>query len=190
MGSVFLGSEPLSKREFHVLVELLKNSRISDQEIARRLNTSRPGIAKIRQRLEKKGVVLGYQPIVDFEKLGLTVHAITLYRWMDYSKQKELSEFTEFVRLLPEVFAFVQGEGGGKTNVVISLHATLPDFEAFVQRLKVRWKNNVDSVEMFISSISGLSTNYRIQNPVVAHLRERLDFDNPSLGPTGRRKPE
>ncbi len=164
-----------SKREFQVLSELLKNSRISDQEIARRLNTSRPGIAKIRQRLEKKGVILGYQPIVDFEKIGLAVHATTLYRWIDYSKQKELGEVSSYIRSLPEVFAFVQGEGaGGKTDAVVSMHPNLQDFEAFVQKLKLCWKNNVDSVEMFISSSSALSANYRVVNPVVWHLKHRF----------------
>ena len=57
----------LSTREKQVLSELLKNCKISDQEIARRLKTSRPTIFKIRERLEKKGIIKGYVTLVDFE---------------------------------------------------------------------------------------------------------------------------
>ena len=75
----------LTPREKQVLTELLRNCKISDQEIARRLKTSRPTIFKIRERLEKKGVIKGYVPLIDFGKLNLNLQAVILYRWRDYS---------------------------------------------------------------------------------------------------------
>ncbi|MEM4261401.1 MAG: Lrp/AsnC family transcriptional regulator [Candidatus Diapherotrites archaeon] len=62
--------EKMTKRELQTLLEILKEGRVSDQEIARRLKTSRPSIAIIRKKLEEKGIILGYYPIIDFKKIG------------------------------------------------------------------------------------------------------------------------
>jgi len=55
----------LTLREKQVLKELIKNCKIGDQEIARRLKTSRPTILKIRKRLEKKEIIRGYTTLID-----------------------------------------------------------------------------------------------------------------------------
>ncbi len=63
----------LTTRERQVLSELLKNCKTSDQEIARRLKTSRPTVLKIRKRLEEKELLKGYMPKINFEKLITTI---------------------------------------------------------------------------------------------------------------------
>jgi len=143
----------LTLREKQVLNELLKNCKTSDQEIARRLKTSRPTIFKIRERLEKQGIIKGYTPIIDFEKLNLHLQSVILYRWRDYSKIKELENNIKFIKSLPEVILFIKGEGiGSKTDLIISVHEDLKDYEGFIRKLKYEWKDNVENVEVFLSS--------------------------------------
>src|SRR3989344_9655248 len=130
----------LTPREKQVLTELLRNCKISDQEIARRLKTSRPTIFKIRERLEKKGVIKGYVPLIDFGKLNLNLQAVILYRWRDYSKTEELEKIVKFIKTMPEVILFIKGEGmGSKTDLVISIHEDLKDYERFIRKLKYEW---------------------------------------------------
>ncbi len=164
----------LTQREKQVLVELIKNCKTSDQEIARKLKTSRPTVLKIRNRLEKKGFIRGYTSLIDFEKLGLNIQAVILYRWKDYSKAKELKSTIKFIRSLPEVILFVKGEGAGsKTDLIISVHNDLKDYEEFIRKLKYQWKNNVENVEVFLSSFDGIFKNYELSSLAISKLDEK-----------------
>jgi ethanolamine utilization cobalamin adenosyltransferase len=105
--------------------------------------------------------------------LGLTVNAVILYRWVDYSKKKELTKSIEFVRKQPEVVMFIKGEGmGSKTNVIISVHENLKAYENFIIKLKENWGRNVEDVEVFISSIAGIYKRYDMSEPVINRLKK------------------
>jgi len=167
----------LTLRERQVLAELIKNCKTSDQEIARRLKTSRPTILKIRNRLEKKEIIKRYTSLIDFEKLGLNLHAVILYRWKDYSKSKELESIIKFITSLPEVILFVKGEGvGSKTDLIISIHEDLKDYEKFIRKLKYRWKDNVENVDTFLSSLDGIFKNYELSSPVISKISEKVIY--------------
>ncbi len=168
--------EKLTKRECQVLAELIKSGRVSDQEIARKLNTSRPTVLKIRRRLEQKGVIKKYTCEVDWEKLGLNIHAAILYQWKDYSKSKELNSLVRFIKSQPEVILFVKGEGiGSKTDLIISIHESLDACERFIKRLKYQWRDNVENVEVFLSSIRGIFKNYDLSSPALCRIGKRED---------------
>ena len=167
----------LTLREKQVLTELIKNCKISDQEIARKLKTSRPTILKIRKRLEKKGIIKGYTSLVNFEELGLNIQAVVLYRWKDYSKSKELESTIKFITSLQEVILFVKGEGvGSKTDLIISVHEDLKDYEKFIRKLKYQWKNNVENVDVFLSSIDGIFKNYELSSPAISRLSSKIIY--------------
>ena len=167
----------LTSREKQVLTELLKDCKTSDQEIARRLKTSRPTIFKIRERLEKEGIIKRYMPIIDFEKLNLNLQSIILYKWRDYSKTKELENTVKFIKTLPEVILFIKGEGmGSKTDLIISIHEDLKDYERFIRKLKYEWKDNVENVEVFLSSIDGISKGYDLASPAIQKINEKVIY--------------
>jgi len=167
----------LTSREKQVLTELLKDCKTSDQEIARRLKTSRPTIFKIRERLEKKRIIKRYMPIVDFEKLNLNLQSVILYKWRDYSKTKELENTVKFIKTLPEVILFIKGEGmGSKTDLIISIHDDLKDYERFIRKLKYEWKDNVENVEVFLSSIEGISKGYDLASPAIQKINEKVIY--------------
>lgn len=167
----------LTNREKQVLLELISNCKTSDQEIARKLNTSRPTILKIRKRLEKKGIILGYTPIINYEKMFLNLQAVILYRWKDYSKSKELEEIIKFIKDQPETILFVKGEGAGsKTDLIISIHENLRDYEDFIRKLKYQWKDYVENVDVFLSSMDGLFKNYELASPIVSRLSKKVIY--------------
>jgi len=43
--------------EWKVLSELMKNSKLSDRELARKLGSSQPTVTRTRRRLEEKGYI-------------------------------------------------------------------------------------------------------------------------------------
>ena len=167
----------LTLREKQVLTELLKDCKISDQEIARRLKTSRPTVFKIRERLEKEEVIKKYIPIIDFEKLNFNLQSVILYKWRDYSKTKELENTIKFIKTLPEVILFIKGEGmGSKTDLIIAIHEDLKDYERFIRKLKYEWKDNVENVEVFLSSIDGISKGYDLASPAIQKINEKVIY--------------
>jgi len=169
----------LTKREKQVLLELLKNCKVSDQEIAKKIKTSRPTIFKIRKRLEKEGIIKNYIPLIDFEKLGIYLQSVILYRWKDYSKTKELEENIKFIRSQPEIILFIKGEGiGSKTDLLISVHEDLKDYERFIRKLKYAWRDNVEGVEVFLSSISGISKGYDLCTPVIEKISSKVIYSD------------
>ncbi|MEM0465309.1 MAG: Lrp/AsnC family transcriptional regulator [Candidatus Pacearchaeota archaeon] len=167
----------LTTREKQVLTELMKNCKTSDQEIARRLKTSRPTIYKIRERLEKEGIIKGYAPLINFEKMNLNLQAVILYRWKDYSKTEELNHIIKFIKNLPEVVLFIKGEGmGSKTDLIISIHEDIKDYERFIRKLKYEWKDNTENVEVFLSSIDGISKGYDLSSPVLNKINQKIIY--------------
>jgi len=167
----------LTKREKQVLIELLKDCKISDQEIARRLKTSRPTIYKIRKRLEDEKIIKNYFPVVDFQKLGLSLQAIILYRWKDYSKTAELENTIKLINSLPEVVLFIKGEGlGSKTDLIVSIHKDLKEYETFIRKLKYEWKDHVEGVEVFLSSVDAISKGYDLSSAAIAALSDKVIY--------------
>ena len=60
----------LDRRDREIIKLLIKNSRLSIREIARRLKLS-PGTIQARlKRLEDMGIIKGYTTMIDYEKLG------------------------------------------------------------------------------------------------------------------------
>jgi len=169
--------EKLTSREKQVLTELLKNCKISDQEIARRLKTSRPTVFKIRKRFERDGLIKKYIPVIDFEKINLNLQAVILYRWKDYSKTEELEKTIKFIKELSEVILFIKGEGmGNKTDLIISIHEDLKDYERFIRKLKYQWRDNVENVEVFLSSVEGVSKWYDLPSPALQKINEKIIY--------------
>ncbi|MEM4182161.1 MAG: Lrp/AsnC family transcriptional regulator [Candidatus Pacearchaeota archaeon] len=169
--------ESLTRREKDVLLEIIKGCKKSDQEIARKLNTSRQTVFKIRKKLEIEGFIRKYLSIIDFSKLGFNVHAVIMYRWKDYSKKKELEEVTNFIKNQPEVILFIKGEGiGNKTDLIISVHEDLKDYESFIRKLKISWKDNVEDLEIFLSSTESIAKDYDFSSFLIKKLESGRIF--------------
>ena len=71
----------LSKNEKNVLKLLIQNGRMRCTEIARKLDLTPQGVGKILKKLESSGIIQGYSTIVDYEKIGIEVFAIALFRF-------------------------------------------------------------------------------------------------------------
>ena len=61
--------------EVKVLAELMRNSRISDRELAKAIGVSQPTITRTRTKLESEGIIEEYTLIPDFKKLGYELMA-------------------------------------------------------------------------------------------------------------------
>jgi DNA-binding Lrp family transcriptional regulator len=165
--------EGLTTRERQVLLELFKNARTSDQEIARRIGTSRPTVIKIRQRLEKK-LIKKYVATVDYEDIGLHVMATTLFRWNDFSKKKEMKAVFDYIRKLPFVNRFGSGVGmGSMTMIITSVHEDFKSYQAFWEDLHEKGGENIMEVQSFLANTMEMYKKFDHASVFIHYLQER-----------------
>jgi DNA-binding Lrp family transcriptional regulator len=67
----------LDELDYRILKECLKDSRASSREVARKVGVSvGTALARIK-KMEKEGLIKGYTVVLDYEKLGYQLTAIT-----------------------------------------------------------------------------------------------------------------
>ncbi|MGV8172369.1 MAG: Lrp/AsnC family transcriptional regulator [Candidatus Woesearchaeota archaeon] len=165
--------ESMTSRERQILLELIKNARTSDQEIARRIGTSRPTVLKIRRRLEKK-YIKNYSATIDFSDLGLNVIATTFFRWDDFSKKKEMKRVFDYIRKLPFVIRFCNGVGmGSMTMIIVSVHVDFREYERFYEDLQEEGGDNIREAQAFISSTKDMYKKYDNSSVLIKRILEQ-----------------
>lgn len=153
------------KRLLGVLAEMLKNSRLSDREMAKRLECSQPTITRARRRLEEQGYIKSYTIIPDFAKMGYQILAFTFFRMKSYPNASEAEKVvlraSEWVGKRPNVIFAADGQGlRGKDIVIISFHKDYPEYADFMRTLAVDWGQIVTDTESFMVSIG---TGYKMK---------------------------
>ena len=133
--------------EWKILSELMKNSRLSDRELAKKIGSSQPTVTRTRRRLEKEGYIREYTVVPDFAKIGYKILAMTFA--LSRALNKEEAERAR--KLLADSvknkqFEFImleKGRGLGFDAVIISLHE---DYSSYLNVLK--WLEQFDFVEV------------------------------------------
>lgn len=147
----------LKDREKRILIELLKDGRKPDKHIANDLHMTQPTVTRIRQKLEKKGVIRCYRPDLNEKKLGFTLAVLTFFVWRDSSETKSIKECIEYIVRHPHVVYFSGGEGlRGKNSAIISLHIDFADYENFSKELRERFGRNMYGFEQFVHSMDSV----------------------------------
>lgn len=92
----------LDKADVRILNELQDNSRITNVELAKRVNlTPSPCLSRVRA-LEESGVIDRYTAVLSPEALGLNVN-VFIHVSLDRQVRNALEDFESSVRALPEV---------------------------------------------------------------------------------------
>jgi len=143
--------------ELKVLSELMKNSRVSDRELAKRLGVSQPTVSRIRNKYEKEGYIKEYTYIPDFVKLGYNLMALTFIKRSEGSKEQS-SLFKEADKYAAktgfDTVMAVRGMGCGYDAVVFSFHE---NYSAFLERLREIKQFpgiDVEHIESFIADLT------------------------------------
>ncbi|MDH7563828.1 MAG: Lrp/AsnC family transcriptional regulator [Candidatus Bathyarchaeota archaeon] len=145
--------------DFKVLLELIKNSKLSDRLLAKKTGVSQPTVTRSRARLERE-VIETYTVVPKWEKLGYEILAITLVK----SKAKlatkaRYGEVREkgFEWLFKQRCIIMAGgcQGSGINSFMISLHKSFPDYDEFMYRYKLEWGDNIDDVQTVFVSLVG-----------------------------------
>jgi len=150
----------LKKIEWMLLSELVKNSKQSDRELAKKIGVSQPTVTRTRTTLEKEGYIKEYTIIPDFSKLGFELMSINL---ANMKKEPTEEEYIKIKKIGSEVlkrhpFAIVMamnGRGLGYDKVIIAFHEDYTSFLEFMEESKKFPFSEVYDYENFLVGISG-----------------------------------
>jgi len=164
------------QRRSELLRELLKNSRLSDRRLAKRLETSQPTITRLRKRLEKERLIRTYTIVPDFLKMGYTILAFTFSKMKSYPTMDEvlkiMQEATDWVDKHPNVIFAADGQGlGGKDVIMISLHKSYQEYASFMRSYALDWGHIISMLENFIVSVGSEFTMKPLDLRYLAHDR-------------------
>jgi Lrp/AsnC family leucine-responsive transcriptional regulator len=112
-----------------LLTELRADPRITMSALGRRVGMSAPAVTERVQRLERLGVIAGYQVVVEPAALGLPVTAFTRIR----PAPGQLPKVAELAVSLPQVSECYRITG--EDCFLVKVHApSIPDLEATLDR--------------------------------------------------------
>ncbi len=177
----------LSSREKQVLLELAKNARLSDRELAAKLKTSQPTITRIRTRLWNEKFVDRFLILPSLEKFGLQFHAFSFVKVNHPSVIRKLVAWANENQSV--VFA---GEGEGLHNhqfVIESLHANYGEYHAFARLLREKFPGQLSDVSSFFMDANSISKFYHWHSVLEHHLsklKEMPEFPQKKVGRTER----
>lgn len=117
----------LDRYDRHILSELQRDGRISNQELADRIGLSpSPCLRRVRA-LEESGIIAGYRAMLDAKQLGLNLMAL-IHISMDRHTPERFTNFDKAVNALPEVLECLLITG---QDADYQLKVVVKDMDAF-----------------------------------------------------------
>jgi len=144
--------------ELKLIAELMKNSRKSDRELAKKIGVSQPTVTRIRTKLEKEGYIEEYTLIPNFQKLGFHLAAFSFFKLQHALSVREIEEAREAgeklaVESFPEVIVAERGRGLGFQAVFISFHKSYQAYVDYMDSLKRMKFIGMPEFESFLVSL-------------------------------------
>jgi DNA-binding Lrp family transcriptional regulator len=135
------------------MIELVRNGRRSDRELAKALGVSQPTVSRTRARLEKQGLV-EYGATPNLAKLGYKVMAVVFGK-RDYEKHPEdvFQKAKSFVERHPTMIFVSDGMGLDHDRITISIHKSYSDYSIFMREMRAEVKD-IMSLESFLIDLT------------------------------------
>lgn len=145
--------------ELKLLVELMKNSRRSDRELARAVGVSQPTISRTLKKLEEGGYIKEYTIIADYLQLGLALMSMTFTKMKGPFTKEILDDMKKRARntMSEHPSALILGNTGVGCNadyVAVAFHRDYSDYSEFMKDIKEFPNVNIDETRSFIIDLT------------------------------------
>ena len=112
-----------------ILNAFLRNCKQSDREIATISKVSQPTITRVRQRLERTGIIKHYMAIPDYNKIGYPFGSVITGQSFSEGSLKELISKSDIVLKAPCIEL-------NQNIILITMHKTIEDYKEFLKKVK------------------------------------------------------
>ena len=144
----------LDKIDKQILHELQKNAKISNLELAERVNLSPTPCARRVKQLEESGIIIGHTTQLDQENLGLKLMAIISVT-MDKHTADRCDKFEAAAAELPEVMECYVVTGQDSDFLIKVLVRDMRHYEEFLLRRLTK-----------LDGVSGVHTSFVLRHPI------------------------
>jgi len=148
----FMAQDGLDPRDQQILVELQKNGRVSNVELANKVGLSPSACLRRVQALEQRRFIAGYAARLDPKRLGLSVTAFVSVQ-IAQDQEESTDSFRAAVRDMPHVVECFAVTG----TYDFLLRVVAPDLETY--------ENNTVKPLLRISAVRDVRTNF-VLDPV------------------------
>ncbi|UCE96751.1 MAG: Lrp/AsnC family transcriptional regulator [Candidatus Bathyarchaeota archaeon] len=145
--------------DYKILFELMKNSKISDRKLSKKIGVSQPTITRRRTRLEKN-IIDTYTVIPSWEGIGYEIFAITLVKVKPEVATKNKSKIArkrglEFLMSQPNIIMGGGCRGMGMSVFHISLHKNYSDYDDWMLRLRSEMGDLIEDAQSILVNLRG-----------------------------------
>ncbi len=120
----------LTNNEKKVLKLLLENSRMSDSEIALKLNISNVAVGKIRKKLEST-IIEAYSLKLNFSRMGIKTFALAITKLTNEGLNLDLLELEKKILDLPQVIGVSRTPKGSSRYLILYAFKNLDEIDNF-----------------------------------------------------------
>jgi len=147
----------LDKIDKQILHELQGNARISNLELAEKVNLSPTPCARRVKQLEDSGVIKQHITLLDSEKLGLNLTAMISVT-MEKHTAELFDKFERHAALLPEVMECYIVTGQDSDFLIKALIRDMRHYEEFLLKRLTK-----------LDGVSGVHTSFVLRQPINKH---------------------
>ncbi|MCK4634371.1 MAG: Lrp/AsnC family transcriptional regulator [Candidatus Aenigmarchaeota archaeon] len=174
----------LTKNEKKVLKLLLENSRISDIEIASKLNISSQAVGKIRKKLEAT-IIDSYTLNLDCCMLDIRIFAIAIAQLTKEGLGKGESEIEKILLKIPHIINVYRITRGTSSYIILYGFRDMNELDDFFRSSEMRQELHdfIETQELFTFSHKSVVKNSSVQlfNKAMDDMGSRvsrLEFEN------------
>lgn len=150
----------LTKNDQEVLKSIIQHAKLPDSDIAKKMGLSPQAVFKIRHKLEEKGIIKGYQPVIDLKKLGIEVMVLVVVKltpevWDSYSDE----QINERIRQIPYVISAYRVPESNVTHIINMGFRDLQQMDKYLRKLQTRFAREIEIQHVYPFSIDNIITN-------------------------------
>lgn len=144
----------LDQKDRHILRELQVNARISNLDLAEKVNLSPTPCARRVKQLEDSGIITQHITVLDPERLGLNLMAMISVT-MDRHTADRFEKFEQAASLLPEVMECYVVTGQDSDFLIKVLVRDMRHYEEFLLKRLTK-----------LEGVSGVHSSFVLRQPI------------------------
>ncbi len=180
-------SPKLTENDKEVLRKIIDHSRIIDSKIATEIGISPQAVFKIREKLERLGIITGYTPIIDFKKIGIQALALLVIRfkadvWDKYTD----ASISERISKIPYIISAYRVADAQASHILLIGFRDTAQKEQYLAQIQTKYHNDIEIKEVYTFSVDKIIT----QNPIglLNEIIDKRDISTYELFPIGKKK--
>jgi len=145
--------------DYRIIAALMKNSKLSDRQLAKSLGVSQPTISRRRTMLEKT-LIDNYTLIPKWDKLGYEILAINFVKIkLAIAAEEKYQAIRErglkWLMKQPNIIMTAASQGMGMDAFNISLHRSYADYDQWFRNFRSEWGELVDDIQSVLVNLRG-----------------------------------